>query len=76
MSYIKKQIIKKQIIKKQIIKKQINKLEDEWEQKLQNIESFIDVRKYTYETLNELYNLNLYDEDAIIDFLYKYSLTT
>jgi len=49
------------------------KKEDEWETIIQNIESFIDVRKYTYETLDQLYNLNLYDEDAVIEFLYKYS---
>jgi hypothetical protein len=58
---------------KKINKKETNSLEDEWEQKLQNIETFIHYKKYTYETLNELYNLNLYDEDAIIEFLYKYT---
>jgi hypothetical protein len=46
---------------------------DEWERVIQNIDAFIDVRKYTYETLNELYNLNLYDEELVIQFLYKYS---
>jgi hypothetical protein len=47
--------------------------EEEWERVIQNIDAFIDVRKYTYETLNELYNLNLYDEELVIQFLYKYS---
>jgi hypothetical protein len=48
-------------------------MESNWEQVLQNIEYFIDVRKYTYETLDILYNLDLTDEEAVINFLLTYS---
>ncbi len=44
-----------------------------WEEVIQNIEYFIDIKKYTYETLNILYNLDLRDEEAVINFLLTYS---
>lgn len=48
-------------------------MESNWEEIRENIESFIDVRKYTYETLDILYNLDLNDEEAVINFLLTYS---
>lgn len=48
-------------------------MESNWEEILENMESFIDVRKYTYETLDILYNLDLNDEEAVINFLLTYS---